>query len=284
MSFPKQIEVEIPLLHVLVELGGEGRPRDIYPLVSKQFPGITAEELEERMENYPSTRKWTNLIQWVRQRLVDLGQIDGSQRGIWRITEAGRNRLKAAINKMDKQPDIKPHNITGVGAPSVNLRDLVNENLQEIRARLIGELKDLSPRSFEHFCREFLSHLGYRSVEVTKSSQDGGIDGYGDFRQGAISIRSAFQAKRWADTAVGRPDIDRFRGAIQGEYDHGVFLTTSKFTKEAKDASFKKGAITILLLDGAAIADILVERGLGVRKVPLYIYDVDDEFFDIDED
>ncbi|MGZ5442573.1 MAG: restriction endonuclease [Thermoanaerobaculia bacterium] len=64
---------------------------------------------------------------------------------------------------------------------------------------------------------------------------------------------------------------------IQSDYDHGVFLTTSRFSSEAKQASYKKGAITILLLDGAAIADILVERGLGVRRLPLYVYDVDEE-------
>jgi restriction system protein len=142
----------------------------------------------------------------------------------------------------------------------------LNANMQEIKSRLIAELRDLTPRASEHSCKEFLAHLGYRSVEVTRQSQDGGIDGHGDFRQGAISIRSAFQSKRWTDNPVGRPDIDRFRGAIQGEYDHGVFLTTSRFSKDAMEASYKKGAITILLLDGPAIADLLVERGLGVRR------------------
>jgi restriction system protein len=83
---------------------------------------------------------------------------------------------------------------------------------------------------------------------------------------------------------VGRPDIDRFRGAIQGEYDHGVFLTTSGFSKDAKEASYKKGAITILLLDGPAIADLLVERGLGVRKLPLFLFDIDEEFFDLEDE
>jgi restriction system protein len=164
------------------------------------------------------------------------------------------------------------------------LRDFVNANMQEIRTRLVAELRDLTPRAFEHFCKEFLAHLGYRNVEVTRKSQDGGIDGHGDFRQGAISIRSAFQAKRWTDNPVGRPDIDRFRGAIQGEYDHGVFLTTSRFSKDAMGASYKKGAITILLLDGPAIADLLVERGLGVRKLPLYLFDIDEEFFDLEDE
>lgn len=282
MSFPKQIEIEIPLLQALAKLGGEGKPRDVYPIVTTHFPQLTVEEQEERFENYPSTRKWTNLVQWVRQRLVDVGQIDGSQRGIWRITDSGRDRLKGSTDPNRLNITV-PSASLSTSAPA-NLRDLVNTNLQEIKGRLVAELKNLTPRSFEHFCREFLAQLGYRNVDVTKRSQDGGIDGFGDFRQGAISIRSAFQAKRWSENAVGRPEIDKFRGAIQGEYDHGVFLTTSRFSRDAKLASYKKGAITVLLLDGAAIADLLIERGLGVRRLPLYIYDIDDEFFDIEDD
>lgn len=216
---------------------------------------------------------------------MDLGQIDGSQRGIWKITTAGRARLR--------DDDVTPATATSPGQssdariaapPATSLRDFVNANKQEIRTRLVAELRDLTPRAFEHFCKEFLAHLGYRNVEVTPKSQDGGIDGHGDFRQGAISIRSAFQARRWTDNPVGRPDIARFRGAIQGEYDHGVFLTTSRFSKDAMGASYRKGAITILLLDGPAIADLLVERGLGVRKMPLYLFDIDEEFFDLEDE
>lgn len=144
------------------------------------------------------------------------------------------------------------------------------------------EISHREPSSIS--ARSFWAHLGHRNVEVTRQYRDGGIDGHGDFRQGAISIRSAFQAKRWTDNPVGRPEIDRFRGAIQGEYDHGVFLTTSRFSKDAMEASYKKGAITILLLDGQAIADLLVERGLGVRKLPLYLFDIDEEFFDIQDE
>ena len=160
--------------------------------MAKAFPDLTSEEQEERLENFPSTRKWSNLVQWVRQRLVDIEQIDGSQRGIWRITDAGRARLIRPA----KRPSSGP---TGVSTAAVgsSLRDLVNANLSEIKTRLITELRGLTPRTFEHFCREFLVQLGYRNVEVTKRSHDGGIDGHGDFRQGAISIRSAFQAKRW---------------------------------------------------------------------------------------
>lgn len=71
---------------------------------------------------------------------------------------------------------------------------------------------------------------------------------------------------------------------LQCEFDHGVFLATSRFSKEATEASYMKGAITILLLDTPATADILLERGLGVRKLPLFLYDIDEEFFDLDDE
>jgi restriction system protein len=282
LSFPKQRDIEVPLLAVIDQLGGEAKPRDIYPLITERFPELTAEEQEERLESSPSTRKWHNLVQWVRQRLVQSGELDGSTRGVWKITEAGRKRLNTSEAAAPLLPN-GPAASHGHASLEVNLRDLQNLNRNEVKARLLDELKQLTPRAFEHFCREFLGHLGYRSVEVTRQAQDGGLDGYGDFRQGAISIKSAFQAKRWTDAPVGRPEIDKFRGAIQGDFDHGVFMTTSRFTKAAKEASYKKGAITILLLDGEAIAEILIERNLGVVRQPLFLYDVDPEFFAVED-
>jgi hypothetical protein len=72
MAFPKQREIELPLLMVLESLGGTAKPRDVYPLVAAKFPQLTAEELTETLESSPSTRKWWNLVQWVRQHLVEL--------------------------------------------------------------------------------------------------------------------------------------------------------------------------------------------------------------------
>ena len=88
---PTQREVEIPLLEVLIEIGGEGVPRDVYPLVTGKLPQITDQDLAERLPS--GGNKWTNRIQWVRQRLVEQSQIDSSTQGVWRITEAGRQRV-----------------------------------------------------------------------------------------------------------------------------------------------------------------------------------------------
>lgn len=277
MPFPRQKDIEAPLLQALSKLGGEAKPRDIYPVVAELFPDLTVDEQEQRMESDPSTRKWWNLVQWARQTLVERGEIDKSTRGIWKITSAGRARLNGAGGALlSVQPETRRQN---QASSEITLRDLVNANRDEVKSRLITELKNLSPRGFEYFCMEFLQLLGYRNMAVTRRASDGGIDGYGDFRQGAVSIKSAFQAKRWTTGAVGRPEIDKLRGAIQGDFDHGVVITTSRFTKDAEQASYKKGAITILLLDGPAIAELMIERGIGVTRQPVYLHELDREFF-----
>src|SRR5262245_13461766 len=93
MAFPKQSDVEIPLLQVVAEAGGSAKPKDIYPVLATRFPALTAEEQEQRLESTPSVRKWWNLVQWVRQHLVETGEIDGTTPGIWKLTDAGRRRL-----------------------------------------------------------------------------------------------------------------------------------------------------------------------------------------------
>lgn len=63
MAFPKQFEIEIPLLQTIQELGGTGKPKEIYPRVSKLFPQLTEEELIAKLPSSPSTFKWHNLVQ-----------------------------------------------------------------------------------------------------------------------------------------------------------------------------------------------------------------------------
>lgn len=273
MSYPKQYEIELPLLQTIHELGGAAKTTDIYPRVSKHFPQLTEEDLVAKLPSSPSTFKWQNLVQWCRQGLVEKGEIDGSTRGVWKLTAKGKERLKPNPSNLPKSElNFSPD------AP-VTLKDLIYQNEAEVKNRIIAELKTLKAKEFEQFCSSLLQLLGYQELKVTTGGPDGGIDGHGQFRQGVVTIRSAFQAKRWNQNPVGRPEIDKFRGAIQGDFDHGVFLTTGRFTKDAEAASIKKGAITLLLLDGDAIAETMVKFGIGVTKRPIQLLDIDPEFF-----
>ena len=270
MSFPKQSEVELPLLKTLLELGGKAEPREVYWRLATIFPQLTQEDLTARMPSNPSIFRWHNLVQWSRQKLVEKGDLDGSTRGIWKLTARGRARATGATaNSVEEL--LLAHQAT--------LKDLVYENESEVKRRIISELQNLGATDFEQFCMSFLGPLGYEQLQVTNRGADRGIDGFGLFRQGVVTIRSAFQAKRWRQNPVSRPEIDKFRGAIQGDYDHGVFLTTGRFTADAEAASIKKGAISLLLLDGDAIAEGMIRNGIGVVRRPVQLFDLDPEFF-----
>ena len=273
MAFPRQFEIEIPLLEVIQKLGGSGKPKEIYPQVVKYFPQLTEEDLAAKLPSSPSTFKWHNLVQWCRQGLIDKEELDGSTRGVWKLTSKGKARLNPDPSKLPKATFLIPPEV------SITLKDLVYQNEAEVKNRILAELKTLKSKEFEQFCSSFLQLLGYQDLHVTKGGPDGGIEGFGQFRQGVVTIRSAFQAKRWNQNPVGRPEIDKFRGAIQGDYDHGVFLTTGRFTSDAEAASIKKGAITLLLLDGGAIAETMIRFGIGVTRRPVQLLDIDPEFF-----
>jgi restriction system protein len=88
---PKQKDIEVPLLEVLVELGGKGKTTDIYPLVTKKFPEIKDEDLTETLPS--GGFKWTNRIQWVRLSLINKGEMESPSRGFWAITDKGRKRV-----------------------------------------------------------------------------------------------------------------------------------------------------------------------------------------------
>jgi restriction system protein len=131
------------------------------------------------------------------------------------------------------------------------------------------------------FCKKLLEVYGFKDLNVTNISRDGGIDGFGKLKVGISYLNVAFQSKRWKKTSVGRTEIDKFRGAIQGEYEQGIFITTSFFSKEALNATTKKGAVPIILIDGSMVVDIMIEKkfGISVENMPIYINSIDEISF-----
>lgn len=253
---PKEKDIEIPLLKSLLKLGGRGQPKEIYPLVTEQFPEIRDEDLAETLPS--GGNKWKNRIQWVRQSLIVKEEMYSPSRGIWEITEKGRQRVeKLTIAELPQQ----------VG----NFVEIYEDYETSFRSHLLYKLNELTPRQFELFARKLLQAYGFIEVIVTTVSGDGGIDGYGKLRLGLATMNVAFQCKRWKGN-IGRPEVDRFRGAIQGEFEQGVFFVTSDFTPQARDTSLKKGAAPIILLNGESIVNLMIQKGLGVERVPLFLY------------
>jgi restriction system protein len=159
-----------------------------------------------------------------------------------------------------------------------NLEAMHAEYLILLRERLIAELRRISPSAFEVFSKELLRKYGFEDIHVTQVSRDGGIDGYGRLRVGLAHLNVAFQCKRWTKGSIHRPEVDRFRGATQGDFEQGIFFATTSFSQGAIDASIKKGAVPIVLIDSNAIVSLMIEKQFGVTaadmKIPTYALDL----------
>lgn len=158
------------------------------------------------------------------------------------------------------------------------LQTLYSRYLAELKDKIINDLKRLSPAAFEVFAKRLLDVYGFHEMKVTQVSGDGGIDGHGKLKVGLAYLNVAFQCKRWSKGNVQRPEVDKFRGAIQGDFEQGLFFTTTSFSEGAIEVSIKRGAVPIVLVDGKAIVDLMLEKNFGVQveslPIPSYALDL----------
>ncbi len=158
------------------------------------------------------------------------------------------------------------------------VKQLAKKLKQNTIDHIIDHLYSLEPEEFECFCQRFLERYGFEDMEVTQRGRDGGIDVFGTLEVGISKLHVAAQCKRYKKgNKVSRPDISQFRGDIQGEYQQGIFITTSEFTQDATDSAFKKGCVPIVLIDGQTLAEIMIDRQIGVTtsNIPIYDFEFD---------
>jgi restriction system protein len=284
---PPQVEIEVPLLRALVSLGGKAAARDVYAAVTKQFPQLTEVDTSEPLPSGNGNR-WTNRIQWVRQTLVSRGEVTSAGYGVWAVTDKGLARLQGsgevrpatAAGKTDRAatpaPKVEPLKVEDVASVlhSANLEELAEEYAAAFEKKVIQTLLDLEPARFELFATKLMTAYGFRTMKVTndRPAPDGGIDGDGELKVGLATMRAAFQCKKWQGS-VGRPEIDKFRGAIQGQFEHGYFFATSTFSIGTRQVSIKAGAVPVYLFDGHEIVQLMIEKGLGITRRRVEIYD-----------
>ncbi|MCC5875503.1 MAG: restriction endonuclease [Candidatus Sumerlaeia bacterium] len=166
--------------------------------------------------------------------------------------------------KLDSPQDMETQPDTLVSSLR-SIQSMHESYLDNFKRKSIEELRCMEPAAFELFAKCLLDVYGFQDTKVTAISNDGGIDGYGKLKVGLAYFRVAFQCKRWASGNIQRPEIDKFRGAIQGEYEQGVFFSTTSFSRGAIDASVKSGAVPIVLIDAEAIIELMISKRFGVQ-------------------
>lgn len=183
-----------------------------------------------------------------------------------------RSKEKAAkLSKISEKP------VANISIINKQLRDLHYSYHEALKEKILKGLKGLTPSAFEFFSRNLLEVYGFHDMKVTQISKDGGIDGFGKLKVGLAEMNIAFQCKKWATNSIHRPEVDKFRGAIQGEFEQGIFFTTASFASGAKEVSFKRGAVPVILIDGEGIVDLMIQKEFGVQKesLPVYSYALD---------
>lgn len=298
MPIPGYQSVMLPLLQ-LAEDGIEHRARDAVEELANTFRLSDA----ERGEMLPSGSQATfdNRVGWARTYLKQAGLIESSRRGFFRITQRGRAVLAGHPNvvnlaTLEQFEEFRAFRAKRRGVPADHPasvldaesratgsaadissdqtpEDMLAAAYQRLRAdleiELLEQVKSATPAFFERIVIDLLIAMGYGGSRrdagrAIGRSGDGGIDGI--IKEDKLGLDVLYvQAKRWEAT-VGRPEIQKFAGALQGQRaTKGVFITTSSYSREAIEytsaISFK-----IILIDGSQLAQLLVDHSVGVPQ------------------
>jgi hypothetical protein len=92
-AFVSQTDYTVPLLRLLAELpDGQDTPKEVRRLFENRYGHLIPDE--HRRHHDSGEIIWENNVNWSRLHLKQYGFLDSSVRGIWRITDAGRQWLE----------------------------------------------------------------------------------------------------------------------------------------------------------------------------------------------
>lgn len=299
MAIPDFQSIMHPMLEHLSD-GKIRKNRETNEFLAEHFQ-LSEEDLSEML---PSgyARLFDNRIGWAKTHLKGAGLIESPARAKYRITQRGLDALSqtdqpinlAYLKQFDEYKDFQsgsknekskePETSTDELTPLEHIEFGYQKVREELELELIEKVKSGSPAFFERVVVELLVAMGYGGSrkdagQTLGKTGDGGIDGV--IKEDRLGLDVIYlQAKRWEGT-VGRPEIQKFAGALQGQRaKKGIFLTTSGFSAEATQyASFIDSRI--VLIDGETLAGLMIDAGIGVSKVATYdVKRLDSDYFE----
>lgn len=291
----------LPVLRLLAN-GEEHAPAAVRAAVAAEFK-LSVTDLAELL---PSGRQTTfaNRVAWALAYLKQAALIESPRRGSYRITERGRSVLGRPVDRIDidyltqftefqafrsatpvaeaSHPALLPTAADQL-TPDEQMRLGYARLRESLASLLLDRATQASAKFFEELVIDVLVRMGYGgsredAAAVVGGSGDEGIDGI--IKEDRLGLgRIYVQAKKWVNT-VGRPDIQRFAGALQGQRaTKGVFITTSSFSADAR--SYVAGLnISIVLIDGPQLAQLMLDFGVGVSEAGVFkLWKLDEDYF-----
>jgi restriction system protein len=304
MTVPTYDQFIEPLLRILAS-----HPEGISSTASQEAAaervGLTEEDKSELL---PSGRQamYKNRIGWAHDRLKRGGLSSSPKRGYWRITDKGlalaaQHPVTIAPEVLDQlvhvPPDSRlrdpdgpdhpplappPSSTASTSSPEERILEAIRELHESVAADLLEAIAAQTPAFFEKLVLTLLHSLGYGvdtgAIHQVGRAGDGGIDGIISLDR--LGFEKVYvQAKRWQNT-IGRPEIQGFFGALAGHRaKKGVFITTSAFTKEARQYAAQVSD-SLVLVDGARLTQLMIEHGVGVSHDTYRVASPDSDFFE----
>lgn len=299
---PTWDEFMVPMLKVLSD-GQMRRLRELRDLLSAEV--LTAEQLAETLPSGDS--KADNRIGWAASYLSRVGAIDRPARGQYLITDLGVRVLADHPNgiterqlrtfaregdtwwasKVDKSSTAVIPNDLPIASldPVEQVEEGIRRVNEDVAAELLTRLHGQEPAFFEQAVLDLIMAMGYGGADGTATrtqlSNDGGIDGIVD--QDALGLSRIYvQAKRYQPgSAVGRPEIQAFVGALAGnQANQGVFITTGRFSPGARGYA-ESVPTRVVLIDGPRLTSLMIRYGVGIQvKRAVNLVEVDEDFFE----
>lgn len=312
MPIPDYQTLMLPFLRIAGD-GQEHRFRDAVESLAQEFT-LTDEERNVMLPS-GTAPLFDNRVGWARTYLKQAALIESRKRGVFHISARGKELLAKNPPRIDNSTleqyqeyldfklrrgeprDTSKPEALNTQAPLVRIaetptdstpEELFSQAYQRLRSNLEAELleqvKGSTPAFFERLVIDLLVSMGYGGSRrdagrAIGKSGDGGIDGI--IKEDKLGLDVIYiQAKRWEGT-VGRPEIQKFAGALQGQRaNKGVFITTSNFSREAEEYA---NIITskIILINGEQLATLMVDHNVGVSPISAFeIKRIDSDYFE----
>ncbi len=304
MAIPDYQTLMLPVLKLASD-GVEHKFSKTVEMLADEF-SLTDDERNELLPS-GSQAVFNNRVGWARSYLKQAGLLNSPKRGFFTITDCGLKflqtnptKINATIleqfpqfiefrNRKKEKANIEdPVGVQSEPAEHQTPEDTLSAAYAQLRSALESEIlssvKEASPSFFERLVVDLLVQMGYggnrrNAGKALGKSGDGGIDGI--INEDKLGLDVIYiQAKRW-EGVVGRPEIQKFAGALQGQRaKKGVFITTSSFTKDAKEYVALID-VKIILIDGEQLATLMADHNVGVSTVGQYeVKKIDSDYFD----
>ncbi len=286
IGLPTIQELLNPVLKAIHDLGYSGSNIEIIQRTALNLQ--LSEDLLSTQREAESRTEFDYRIAWALYYLKKFGILESSKRGIYAIVSSYKTVKQVNADEIVRYcKGQKPQKILKTNETDnqnqteieIEIEDIPNL-VQSWRERLYYILTDIIDfAAFERLCLQFLRESGFVSLEVTKRTRDGGIDGKGIIKiHNLVSFHVVFQCKKYKGS-VTSSHVRDFRGAMSGRADKGLLITTGTFTQDAIKEAIRDGAIPIDLVSGEKLIDMIKELGFGIKTELIEKVEIDEIFY-----